>query len=87
MAWSLHFIGKPHAIKRALGSFGANLSGADQSEFRRAQPTLEALLDLNAISTDALSLSASGQGCVDVKPHSHCAITVILLQSDATHVE
>lgn len=86
MAWSVHFIGKPYAIKRALHSYGQSLSGPSRSEFNDARPVLEALVDLNTRNDADFSLNASGEG-FDNNGANARGITVILMRSNAMHVQ
>jgi hypothetical protein len=85
MAWSVHFIGRPDAIKRALIAYGQNLYGDARAEFRMARPVLEELVGLNT-GDDVLSLNASG-GSHDEHRQAVQGVTVILMRSSATHVQ
>lgn len=80
MAWSLHYVGKPEAIKRALSAYGSTMKGDDRHAFSRVRYALEQMLDLQ--SEDALlSLSASDFNGVTN------GVQVVLMQSNAVHVQ
>ena len=82
MAWSLNFVGTPHAIARALTTFASNLSNGDRDDFLQVEPTLTQLVTLNAAAPQ-LNLAASSQGLSGGK---RLGLTVMMLLSTATHV-
>lgn len=81
MAWDkVNFVGKPEAIKRALNAYHSNLRGDDRHDFGRARYALEQLLELNSENAE-LHLSASEFNGVTK------GVQVVLMQSNATHVQ
>jgi hypothetical protein len=78
--WSVHFIGKPDAIKRALAAYGNTLPKESRQDFHRARYALEQLLDLCA-EDSLMSLNSNStngpMGC----------LSVVLMPSNATQVQ
>lgn len=83
MGWRVHFIGRPHAIKKALQNYERQLSGPQRLEFHEVRPVLEALVDLNARNDSDFSLQAMGEGFSE----NGSGISVYLSRSDALHVQ
>lgn len=75
--WTLHFIGKPEAIVRALSVFANSLTGTDRTRFLVALPALETLVNLN----NGVPISVNATGADDG------AVSVVLMRSNAMHVE
>ena len=84
MPWSVHFIGRPDAIRRALDAYANNLDEASRADFNRAHNILEDLVGLNA-GDEVLSLNASGGG--NGGKQAGQAVTVVMMRSTATHVQ
>ena len=78
ITWKVYLTGKPDAIKRSLEALTEKLEDPGRSDFIRAKPSLEALLDLNARTRNEISFAANGD-----KDHT----SVLLMTSPATHVE
>ncbi len=58
MSWSIHLIGTPEGVRKALDAHGEELSGQSQKEFLGAKLALQMLLD--QIIGQNIKLVASG---------------------------
>lgn len=80
MSWSNSWMGKPSAIKAAIGRFADTLSGLSKEEFDAARPHLEGLLDQNSNKEKEpiVELSASGHAYVKdgERQYSSCSVTL-----------
>jgi hypothetical protein len=81
-SWSVHFIGRSDAVKRALAAYGDSLHGPTQASYNRAQRILGELLDLNN-GHGQVSLNASGT----IADNGTQKISVVLMPSNAMHVQ
>lgn len=76
MSWSWAGAGKPSALKRALSTYGAVLTGASREEFDQARPALDTLLDANT-DDRAVVVEANGHAYTDDGGrHATCAVSV-----------
>jgi hypothetical protein len=80
MSWSNSWMGKPSAIKAAIGRYAATLTGMSKDEFEAARPALETLLGQNSnIEKEPIvSLEANGHAYEKdgVRQYSACNVTL-----------
>lgn len=80
MSWSNSWMGKPSAIKAAIGRYAATLTGLSKEEFDAARPALETLLDQNSnIEKEPIvALEANGHAYVKdgARQYSACSVTL-----------
>jgi outer membrane protein assembly factor BamD (BamD/ComL family) len=80
MSWSNSWMGKPSAIKAAIGRYAATLTGLSKEEFDEARRHLEALLDQNSNKEKEpiVSLEANGHAYVKdgERQYSACSVTL-----------
>ena len=80
MSWSNSWIGKPSAIKAAIGRYSDTLTGLSKEEFDAARPHLEGLLDQNTNKDKEpiVHLDANGHAYVKdgERQYSACSVTL-----------
>ncbi len=75
MSFSVSYIGKPDAIKRALDQDSARLTAESKAEFDAVKPALDTLLD-QQVGPGAIQLSAYGHANLTngVKTYGTCSV-------------
>lgn len=78
MSFSVTYVGKPEAIKRALAQTSERLSGQSKNEFDAVKPALETILD-QQVGNGAVKLAAHGHASFDgdgQKTYGSCGVEV-----------
>lgn len=77
MSFSVHFVGKPEAIKRKLDEESTRLTDQSKAEFDAVKPALETILD-QQVGGNVVSLSANGHASFSsgVKTFGNCQVGV-----------
>lgn len=80
MSFSVTFIGKPEAIKRALIDYSGKMSGQSKEEFDTVLPALEMILDQN-VNNGVVKLDANGHATFtdSIKTYGNCNASVTVL--------
>jgi isoaspartyl peptidase/L-asparaginase-like protein (Ntn-hydrolase superfamily) len=82
MSFSVTYIGKPDAIKRALAKESERLTEQSKEEFDAVRPAIEAVLDQNVGQTGVLKVEANGHasftgtGDERVKTFGNCTVKI-----------
>ena len=77
MSFSVHFVGKPEAIKRKLEAESLRLTDTSKAEFDAVKPALETILD-QQVGGNVVSLSANGHASFasGIKTFGNCQVEV-----------
>jgi hypothetical protein len=81
MSFSVSFVGKPDALKRALASESERLTGQSKEEFDAVKPAIETILDQNMnIGGDPSVFRVDANGHANfkdgVKQYGNCVVNV-----------
>jgi len=78
MSFSVSFVGRPEAIKRALAKASAQKSGQSKEELDAAIVGINQILDQNVNETEVLSVQASGHASIinGVKTYGNCRLNI-----------